>query len=504
MRHLIAVLALTCCSGLHPLQAQITPASYMARRAEAAKRMDDGVLVGFGGRAPIGTSAFQQLPAFEYLTGFNEPDAAFALVKRDGAVTSFLFTQEESPISELFNGFVADSASIAARTGLPTRPIAELRPLLDSLSSAGLTVYDLRDFASSDASQSDSLTRGSSLITSLRAAHLALVVKDGHELLDQLRAKKSPEELALMRRAIEITAEAQRTAMRVTTPGVNEGEIQGVIESVFRENGAGGPSFTTIVGSGPNSTTLHYEANSRTTMAGDVMVMDIGASYQGYSADVTRTIPVSGTYTPEQRTIFQLVRDAQAAAERQVHPGASVKTETDSMEAVRDAGLVRLGLIESTQATFDPPWAKYCANSPVACQQGFLFMPHGLGHGIGLEVHDPAQYYYDDHVFKIGDAFTIEPGIYISTRLLDMLPDTPKNREFIAKVRPVVEKYNNIGIRIEDDYFVVEHGVEWVSRAPREIVEIEALMHQGHTAEIAGGHWQLTHDSRNAAPGRKP
>jgi Xaa-Pro aminopeptidase len=493
---LLAVLALTLLSGARALSAQIAGETYATRREEVARHMDDGALVGFGGRAPIGFAAFQQLPAFEYLTGFNEPDAAFVMIKRGGTNTSLLFTQEAAPISELFNGFRSDSATIAAKTGLAARPMPALRPLLDSLATAGLPIYDLRDFASSDAAQSDSLTRGSSLMTSLRTAHPGLVIRDAHEIVDRQRARKTPEELALIRRAAEITVEAERTAMRLATPGVNEGEMQGLVESVFRQNGAEAPSFTSIIGSGPNSTTLHYEINNRATVPGDVMVMDIGASYRGYAADVTRTIPVSGQYTPEQRAIYQIVRDAQAAAERQVRPGASAKAEVDSMQAVRDAGLARLGLIESSDATFDAPWAQYCRASPSMCKQGFLFMPHGLGHGIGLEVHDPAQYYYDDHVFKVGDAFTIEPGIYVNTRLLDMLPDTPKNRRFIAKVRPMVEKYNNTGVRIEDDYFVVPNGVEWVSRAPREIADIEALMRQSHSADVAGGRWHVTHESK--------
>jgi Xaa-Pro aminopeptidase len=208
--------------------------------------------------------------------------------------------------------------------------------------------------------------------------------------------------------------------------------------------------------------------------AGDVIVMDVGASYRGYAADVTRTIPVSGKFTPEQRAVYQLVRDAQAAAEKVARPGASAKAWSDTARAVEARGLARLGLIESEDATIDPPWASMCEANAAACKQAFLYMAHGLGHGIGLEVHDPPRY-GRGATFDVGQVFTIEPGVYISTKLLDMLPDTPKNRAFIGKVRKTVERYNNIGVRIEDDYVVTPNGVEWLSRAPREIAEIEKL-----------------------------
>jgi Xaa-Pro aminopeptidase len=205
-------------------------------------------------------------------------------------------------------------------------------------------------------------------------------------------------------------------------------------------------------------------------------VMDVGAGYRGYAADVTRTLPVSGRFTADQRSIYQLVRDAQAAAERVARPGAAYAAWRDSARAVIARGVTRLGLTEGVDATFDPPWADQCPSQPVRCTQAFLYMAHGLGHGIGLEVHDPPYPGYGPGVFQRGDVFTIEPGIYVSTRLLDILPDTPKNRSMIAHVRTAVERYRDIGVRIEDDYAITETGVEWLSRAPREIAEVEAAM----------------------------
>jgi Xaa-Pro aminopeptidase len=212
------------------------------------------------------------------------------------------------------------------------------------------------------------------------------------------------------------------------------------------------------------------------TKPGDVVVIDAAAEYEGYAADITRTIPVSGTYTPEQRVMYQLVRDAQSAAERNAKPGKSAAAAQDSSVAVRARGLAKLGLIESEDATFDPPWQANCERAPSTCKQGMLWMIHGISHGLGLAVHDPAQFSYGDRVYQPGDVFTIEPGIYVSARMLDALPDTPKNRSFIAKVRPTVARYEGTGVRIEDDYLITDTGLERLSNAPREIAEIEALM----------------------------
>ena len=185
---------------------------------------------------------------------------------------------------------------------------------------------------------------------------------------------------------------------------------------------------------------------------------------------------MSGKYTAEQRAIYQLVLDAQKAAERNAKPGMSAIVSQDSSVEIRARGLAALGLVESVDATFDPPWQVDCGKMPKQCRQSMFWMIHGISHGIGLAVHDPAQFYYDNHVFREGDAFTIEPGIYISTSMLDQLPDTPRNRAFIAKVKPMVQRYENTGIRIEDDYVITERGLERISTVPREIEEIEALM----------------------------
>jgi Xaa-Pro aminopeptidase len=455
----------------------IAPAEYAARRDSLAANLDSGVVVAFGAPDPVSIGRWTQLPAFRYLTGFLEPNAALVLVKRGGAASGTLFTASRDPRRALYDGFPPDSATVARQTGLAVRSLPALAPMVDSLVGLGLPVYDLRDYATWDAAGQDSLTRGARFIADLvaRQPSPGLQVRDAQPRLDSLRARKSPAELVQLRRAIDITVASLNQAMRSAKPGMWEYELEALIEGGFRRAGADGPSFGSIVGSGPNSTQYHYEKNDRRMQAGDVVVMDVGAGYRGYAGDVTRTIPVSGRFTPEQRAIYQLVRDAQAAAERVAKPGASWHVWRDSARAVEARGLARLGLIEAPGATFDPPWAEQCKTRPVSCTQAFLYMAHGLGHGIGLEVHDPPRPYVGSGTFEVGNVFTIEPGIYISTRLLDMLPDTPKNRAMIAKVRRTVERYQNIGVRIEDDYLITPDGVKRLSKAPREIAEIEAL-----------------------------
>ncbi|MEO6055398.1 MAG: aminopeptidase P N-terminal domain-containing protein [Gemmatimonadales bacterium] len=455
---------------------EITQAEYAGRRDSLAARIDSGVVIAFGATAPVGIARAGQLPAFRYLTGFLEPDAAFVLVARGGRAGGTLYTGARDPRRALYDGFPTDSGAVARETGLAVRSMAALRPALDSLARTGLPFYTLRDYAGADYAESDSLTRGASFLDAFADAHPRLVPRDAHPIVDSLRARKSGAELALLRRAIGVTVAAQREAMRTVRPGLWEYQVEALFSSAFRRTGGEGPAFGSIIGSGPNSTQYHYETNTRRMQAGDVVVMDVGAAWAGYAADVTRTIPVSGRFTSEQRAVYQIVRDAQAAAERVAGPGASYAAWRDSARAVIARGTARLGLTEGVDATFDPPWADQCASEPVRCTQSFLYMAHGLGHGIGLEVHDPPRPWKETGAFAPGDIFTIEPGLYVSTRLLDILPDTPKNRAMIARVRAAVRRYDNLGVRIEDDYAITPTGVEWLSRAPREIAEVEAAM----------------------------
>jgi Xaa-Pro aminopeptidase len=463
-----------------PARAQVTEAEYAARRAALAARMSEGVLVAFGAAEPVHDyMRFEQAPSFLYLTGIREPGAALVITKRGGRTTSTLFVEPNDPAREVWSGSRAGMAGTARRTGIPTRRSSELQPALDSLAAAAGQLYvvgELRPEWGAGGPEGG-VPADQAVVDVLKRGRPQLRITDANGLVERLRGKKSPAELALIRKAVDITVDAQREAMALVEPGVNEFEAQALIEYTFRRNGAERPSFATIVGSGPNSTTLHYNADDRFMEAGDVVVMDIGASYRGYAADVTRTVPVSGTFTPAQREIYRLVREAQAAAERQAKLGAAASLMTDSSTAVLATGLARLGLIESPAATYDCGEGGGAGPATQQCPQYQLYYMHGLGHGIGLEVHDPDQFYATGRI-EPGSAFTIEPGIYVRGNLLDILPKTPRNAALVARIRPAVEKYRNVGVRIEDDYVATERGVEWISRVPRELDEVEALMRQ--------------------------
>jgi Xaa-Pro aminopeptidase len=459
-----------------PLGAQIPLAEYAARRDSLAARVGNGVVLAFGGRTPVTDfGAFHQLPAFQYLTGYGEPDAAFVLVARNGRASGTLFTIPVDPRRAFYYGFRPDSASIAREHGLASRPFDALAKTVDSLVRAGVPLLTLDDFEAEDFAGQDSLTRGRAFVANLKRRNPTLVVRDAHAMLNTLRARKSAAELALIRRAAEVSSAGHVAAMRLAGAR-READYQAAIEAEFLRQGATGPSYGSIVGAGINGTTLHYMKNRAEAKPGDVVVIDAGALYEGYAGDVTRTIPVNGRFTPAQRDLYALVREAQAAAERNAGPGKSSVAAQDSSFEVRAHGLARLGLIESADATFDPPWRANCTRQRNQCRQAMLWMIHGISHGIGLAVHDPAQFYEGDRTYQPGDAFTIEPGIYISTRSLAALPDTPRNRAFIAKVKAAVAKYEATGVRIEDDYIVTPTGLERISTAPREIAEIEALM----------------------------
>jgi Xaa-Pro aminopeptidase len=470
---------------------------YRRRRDALAAQLTDGVILALGAPEPRHDYlTFYQEPSFYYLTGLGEPGAALLIVKRGGTVTTTMFVQPRIPVQEVWSGARLGTEGVARLTGSGARPAEQLSATLDSLLRGGLALHVVGDFGGD--SQEDGgprvLTADEQFVSALRRRHPNLRVRAVNDVVAQMRGAKSATELAFIRQAADITVRAHNEALRAHEPGMNEFELQALIEYTFRRNGADRPSFASIVGSGPNSTTLHYNRNDRFIEAGDVVVMDVGASYKGYAADVTRTLPARGTFSPEQRAIYQIVRDAQAAAEREAKVGAQAARMSEAAASTLAAGLARLGLIESATARYD------CEvdGARRECPQLALYYMHGLGHGIGLEVHDPDQYYFTGTIQR-GSAFTIEPGIYVRANVLDVIPDTPRNRALIARLRPAVERYKSIGVRIEDDYIVTERGVEWISRAPREIAEIERLM-QGAYAGPAPRDPALVETYRRAVP----
>jgi Xaa-Pro aminopeptidase len=479
---LIAMLALPAV-----MSAQVSSGEYAARRAAAVAGIDSGVVVAFGAPEPVNYwPTFFQLPGFYYLTGFNESDAVLVMVKRSGSSAATMFVPTRTPIEERWVGARTRIADMEKKFGVGGRDIAGMTAALDSLARTGLPFYILPDVQTGENIVEDSLTRGARTVAQLRVSHPYLVVQSLNSTVMRLRAKKTPAEIALLRRAAEISSLAHKEAMKATAPGCGEYEIQSLLEGTFRRFGGDRPGYGSIVGSGTNATILHYMEDTRVMRDGELLLVDAATSFDHYSADVTRTWPVNGRFSPQQRELYQIVRDAQEAFVRQIKPGVPYKVADDSGAAVVAKGLLRLGLIQAADGTIDPPAGVPCPAG--GCLQTRLFALHGYGgHGIGLEVHDPAQYYMDEQKFAAGDVFTVEPGLYVSPDLLGSLPQTPKNKALLTKIRPAVDKYKGMGVRIEDDYALTDSGLEWLSKGvPREIGEIEALMQQ-REPDLPGG-----------------
>lgn len=245
--------------------------------------------------------------------------------------------------------------------------------------------------------------------------------------------------------------------MRAAHPGAFEYQVKAVIEGSYRGRGAVSWSYPSIVGSGPNGTILHYSGGERQMQAGDLLLVDAAANYEYMSGDITRTYPVSGTFSPLHKDIYAIVLQAQEEGIAAAKRGGSLRAIHDKTVEVVKAGLLRLGLITDTTGN-----------------QYRMFYTHGSTHYIGIDVHDVGD---QTKPLQPGMAFTIEPGIYIRDAALDALPPTPENQALVAKIRPAVQKYKDIGIRVEDSFLVEESGLRNLSAAaPRTIQEIEAHM----------------------------
>jgi Xaa-Pro aminopeptidase len=470
---LLAFITLLCPA---PASAQISPAEYAARRAALLAPIDSGVVIAFGEVAPITDwPGFYQLPSFYYLTGFTEPDAVLLLLKRSGAVSETMLVPERNLFSERYTGRRSGPEDLAARTGMAGRRMAELRPTVDSLGTAGLPFFVVRDYRSGGYIAEDSLTRGARFLEGVRRDHPWLVLTPIDDRVDRLRATKSPAELALIRRAVEISNRGHLEAMKVVAPGCGENEIQAIMEGIFRRLGGDRPPYTSIVGSGPNALILHYWENNRVMRDGELVLIDAATSVEHYTADVTRTLPVNGRFTPAQRQTYQLVLDGLKAYERQIRPGVPSSVATDSARGAVVQGLLALGLIQSDTATFDGfDWMRCPA---AGCPQRALYAWRGYaGHGMGLEGVDWAHY-YGGAPFQVGEVLTVEPGLYFSADFWSSLPDTPRNRAMKQAIGPVFERYKGIGIKIEDDYALTGTGLERMTEAlPREVEEVERMM----------------------------
>jgi Xaa-Pro aminopeptidase len=286
-----------------------------------------------------------------------------------------------------------------------------------------------------------------------------VAIKDATAIFGALRRVKSQRELDILQHAVDITAEAFERTYSLAVPGTWEYEIQAQFEFTFlRRNAHWG--YPCIVGSGVNATTLHYQTNRDQMHDGDLILMDDAAEFDQYSVDVTRTIPVNGKFTREQADIYRLVWDAQQAGFRMALPGHAASGDKESIQGAANEvfkqGLFKLGLI--TDANSD--------------RQMKIWFPHGISHGIGLNVHDPGG-----HELQPGMVVTVEPGLYFRPDALDNLPKTPENEKFIQAVKPVFEKYKGIGVRIEDDVLITAGQPKVISAGiPSKLEDVEAAI----------------------------
>jgi len=398
------------------------PLSEYALRRDALREQagEQAVILAGESSTPVRLK-FRQDSNLMYLTGVEAPGAVLMLLPANSplGVNEVLFLREQSPISRTFEGELPTPDGRTQRmTGVQSvRSTRELNEFLQQVAQAHPKILLNR------------LARNAGLDQTLREANAEVQIGSVERLLAALRAKKSPAELRLIRAAIRTTIDAHRAAARKIAPGVHEYEIEAVIQEAFRRNGSERDAFPCIIGSGPNSCILHYSANKRRMQKGELVVVDIGAEYSYYAADLTRTYPVSGKFSPRQRELYLAVLNAQRAAERAAKPGITMR-ELDRIarEALRNSPL-RAKDVDGKEYTLDH------------------FFQHGLGHSLGMDVHDPET----GQPLQPGAVFTIEPGIYIPTE--------------------------NIGIRIEDDYVMTERGAIKLSAAlPSEPTAVERMM----------------------------
>jgi Xaa-Pro aminopeptidase len=440
---------------------------------------------------------FRQENDFFYLTGIDQPGSALVLIP-GAKIREILFMPPSNPAQEVWTGHILTQAEGRATSGVQdiwdarqlnaflSTLIPASKPILEAAKEAqggrggsgGRGVLNPPppipvDVATEFRGTIDDIGRGNAqvyVISRGRAAEYhreiefsqkltaaGLTVKDAAPMFNELRRVKSQRELDLLQHAADITTEAFQRAYAAALPGTPEYEIQAQFEFTFlRRNAHWG--YPCIVASGRNATTLHYESNKDTMKEGDLLLMDDAAEFEGYSVDVTRTIPVNGKFTKEQSDIYRLVWEAQRAGIAMAMPGHTASGGDDSIQGAANKvfreGLLKLGLI--TDASND--------------QQVRIWFNHGISHGIGLNVHDPGG-----KELQPGMIVTVEPGLYIRPEALDSLPKTPENEQFIAAVRPAVEKYKNIGVRIEDDVLVTNGTPKVISSAvPSKIEDVEA------------------------------
>ncbi len=393
--------------------------------------------------------AYRQDSDFFYLTGFGEPEAVAVLVPGRPQAEYVLFVRDRDPQREIWDGRRAGTAGATRHYGADDAfPIDDIDEILPGLMENRDRVF----YAMGVHPEFDQRVVG--WVNSLKAQarngrHPPQEIVALDHVLHDMRLYKSRTELALMREAARIGARAHIRAMKACRPGRNEYEIAAEILHEFHRRGAD-ISYQPIVGGGENACILHYRENNRPLRDGDLLLIDAGCEYECYASDITRTFPINGRFTPEQRAVYEVVLEANLAAIAQVRPGNSWNDPHAAAVRVVTQGLKRLGLLKGRVASLEREGAYR------------RFFMHRTGHWLGMDVHDVGDYKVGDEwrVLEPGMVLTVEPGIYISSAR-----------------HGVPRRFRDIGIRIEDDVVVTRDGAEVLtSGAPKDPDAIEAAM----------------------------
>ncbi len=406
---------------------------------------------------------YRQNSNFYYLTGFEEPGSAFILLPSENK-KFVMFVRQSNILMESWTGKRVGFNGAIKIYGADTAYGIGLfgKMLTKSLKGKKKIYLDTED---------KDLVK---LVDSLYKKANENSVKQNinvNDIVNEMRLIKDDFEIDLMRRACEITSDALINAYKIAKPGLYEYEIQAALEYIYTKNGSNYPAFISIIGSGVNSTIIHYEENNKMVENGDIILMDVGAEYKNYASDITRSIPANGRFSPEQKLIYEIVLKALKETTKLVKPGIGLNELQKYTSQIITEGLAETGLITDKEKNW----------------QTNIWMPHGTSHWVGLDVHDVGDSKYMDkkgRILEPGMVLTIEPGIYINQYIFDHLKEaygfqvsTDELKLFTEKVKDKVSRYSNIGIRIEDTILVTEDGCEVLSeKAPKEIDEIESIM----------------------------
>jgi Xaa-Pro aminopeptidase len=471
------------------LLAAIAPASELsddltARRARLMSQLGpDTMAVLFS--APVRNYSndidyeYRQDSNLYYLTGVTQDETVLVLMPGNVTFREVLFVRDRDPQREHWQGRLMSHDEATARSGIrlvlsTTQFEGFIAAMMSRRSSEPIDQKEAASFFSAlaagrgrlalavgTADFAEPLTRAQELARRARDRFAGFQVIDLVPTLTDLRLIKTPYERSLLARSLEISGDAQKAGMLTARPGAYEYEVEAAIEAAQRARGALSSSYPSIVASGPNATILHYTENDRQMQAGELLLVDAACNYQYMAGDITRTYPVSGTFSEAQKDIYSIVLQAQAEGMKVARAGARLADIHDKTVEVIKAGLLRLGLI--TDATGE---------------QYRMWYTHGANHYLGVDVHDVGE---RTRALQPGMAFVIEPGIYVRQSALEALPRTRENLALIEKIQPAIDKYADIGVRIEDAFLLDESGLRQLTASvPRTIDEIEAFLKERH------------------------